>query len=105
MYFYVLQPISIYFNYISIYFILLQPTSTYFNPLSRHIDWNKGTTKTVITWITIPPNMGIAIGIIMSDPLPVDDKTGNSAITATAVVIIAGRTRFIPADTTASRTS
>ena len=33
------------------------------------------------------------------------EKTGSKAITATAVVIMAGRTRFIPAVTTASRTS
>ena len=53
----------------------------------------------------MPPKVGIAIGTIMSAPFPVDERTGNSAITATAVVIIAGRTLFFPAITTASLTS
>ncbi len=53
----------------------------------------------------IPPNAGMAMGTIISAPLPVDESTGNRAITATAVVIMAGRTRFRPAATTASRTS
>jgi len=51
--------------------------------------------------INIPPNAGIAIGIIMSEPLPVEVKTGKSAIKVVAVVIAAGRIRFKPATTTA----
>ncbi len=53
----------------------------------------------------MPPKVGIAIGIMMSAPLPVDVRTGSRAMMATAAVIMAGRTRFLPATSTASRTS
>lgn len=52
-----------------------------------------------------PPNVGIAIRTMISAPFPVDVSTGSSAISVVAVVIAAGRTRFNPASTTASRIS
>ena len=69
--------------------------------LSLQMHWNTGTTNIVMLCINIPPNAGIAIGIIMSEPLPVEVKTGKSAIKVVAVVIAAGRIRFKPATTTA----
>ena len=59
----------------------------------------------VILWISIPPNVGIAIGTMISAPLPVEVSTGSKAIRVVAVVMAAGRTRFSPAATTASRIS
>jgi len=53
--------------------------------------------------INIPPTAGIAIGVIMSEPFPVDVSTGNNAMIVVAVVIIAGRTRFKPASSTLAR--
>ena len=61
-----------------------------------------GTINMVIDWISIPPKVGIDMGIIISDPLPVEVSTGRSAISVVAVVITAGRTLFKPAWTTAS---
>src|SRR5690606_14447525 len=58
---------------------------------------NSGTTNMVMDWISIPPNVGIAIGTIISAPLPVEVNTGNRAIQAVAVVVAAGLTRFNPA--------
>ena len=51
----------------------------------------------VMDWISIPPNVGMAIGTMISAPFPVDVSTGNNAINAVAVVIAAGLTRFNPA--------
>ena len=59
-----------------------------------------GTTKRVIKAISIPPKLGIAIGIIMSDPLPVDVNTGSKANIVVAVVIKQGRILFLPASIT-----
>ena len=53
--------------------------------------------------IIIPPKMGIAIGIIISLPLPVDVKTGNKANTVVTVVIKQGRIRFPAASNVAKR--
>ena len=53
----------------------------------------------------IPPKAGIAIGIIISAPLPVEVSTGNSAIMVVAEVIIAGFILLFPAFITAVRTS
>ena len=72
---------------------------------SRHQHCSTGTTNIVIDCISIPPNVGIAIGTMISAPFPVDVSTGSSAISVVAVVIAAGRTRFNPASTTASRIS
>jgi hypothetical protein len=47
------------------------------------------------TLIAIPPKDGIAMGTIMSEPLPVDVNTGISAKKVVAVVIRQGRTRLI----------
>ena len=58
--------------------------------------------KIVIVWISIPPNVGIDIGTMMSDPLPVEVRIGSSAMSVTEVVMAAGRTRRSPANTTAS---
>lgn len=53
----------------------------------------------------IPPKDGIAIGIMISAPRPVDVNTGNNAIMVVETVIKAGRILRNPASTTASRTS
>ena len=45
----------------------------------------------------MPPNVGMDIGTITSAPLPVDDSTGSRAMSVVAVVMAAGRTRFLPA--------
>ena len=50
--------------------------------------------------MSIPPKDGIAIGIIISLPLPVDVNTGSKASMVVAVVIKQGRIRFSPASTT-----
>src|SRR5699024_99919 len=66
---------------------------------------NTGTTKRVIKAIIIPPKLGIAIGIIMSLPLPVEVRIGNRASIVVAVVIKQGRILFCPASTTEVRIS
>ena len=50
--------------------------------------------------MSIPPKVGMAIGTIMSAPLPVEDSTGKRAIKVEAVVMAAGRIRLRPAFTT-----
>ncbi len=52
--------------------------------------------------IAIPPKDGIAMGTMMSDPLPVDVSTGISAKKVVAVVIMQGRTRLMAASMVAS---
>ena len=59
----------------------------------------------LISATAIPPNEGIAIGIIMSEPRPVEVSTGNKAIMVVPTVISAGRILRNPASTTAARTS
>ena len=51
----------------------------------------------------IPPKMGIAIGIMISLPLPVEVSTGNNAKTVVTVVIKHGRMRFPAASNVARR--
>jgi hypothetical protein len=46
--------------------------------------------KNVTEAMIIPPKAGIAIGIMISAPLPVDVSTGIKAIIVVADVIIAG---------------
>src|SRR5699024_9995032 len=72
---------------------------------SLHQHWNTGTTNMVMDWISMPPKVGMAIGTMISAPLPVEVRTGSKAISAVAVVIAAGLTRFKPAYMTASRIS
>jgi hypothetical protein len=43
----------------------------------------------------MPPNKGMAMGTMMSDPHPVDVKIGRRAITVVAVVIMQGSARMI----------
>lgn len=50
----------------------------------------------------IPPKVGIAIGIMISEPLPALVRTGKRASSVVAVVIRQGRTRFNPASNTAA---
>ena len=50
----------------------------------------------------MPPNEGIAMGSMISDPRPVLDNTGNRAKMVVAVVIMAGLTLRKPPATTAS---
>ena len=59
--------------------------------------------KYVMAAINIPPKAGMAMGTMMSAPLPVDVRMGSNAITVVAEVITAGRMRLFPARTTASR--
>ena len=61
-----------------------------------------GTVNMVITCRVIPPNEGMAIGIMMSDPRPVLVRTGSRARIVVAVVIMAGHTLLWPPSTTAS---
>ena len=51
----------------------------------------------------MPPKEGMAIGNMMSAPLPVEVKIGKRAKMVVAVVIMAGLTRLNPPWTTASR--
>ncbi|MEY3648981.1 MAG: hypothetical protein RLZ13_1866, partial [Bacteroidota bacterium] len=46
----------------------------------------------MVTSKIIPPNAGIAIGIMISDPLPVEVKMGTKANKVVAVVIMQGNT-------------
>ena len=50
--------------------------------------------------MTMPPKLGIAIGIMTSLPLPVEVKMGNNASMVVAVVMRQGRIRFSPASMT-----
>ena len=70
---------------------------SYFIFLSSIQEYNTGTINIVITAKTIPPNEGIAIGTIISEPRPVEVRTGINARIVVAVVINAGRTRLCPA--------
>ena len=54
---------------------------------------------------TIPPNDGIAMGSIMSEPFPVELSMGNNAKMVVAVVIMAGLTLLNQPSTTASSIS
>ena len=65
-------------------------------------EYSTGTTSIVTTSIIIPPTEGIAMGTIMSDPLPIEVRTGINASTVVAVVIRHGLTRLIPADNVAA---
>ena len=67
------------------------------NSFSLIIEYKTGTTNMDTIATSIPPNAGIAIGIIMSDPRPFEVSTGNRARTVVAVVMSIGRTRFKPA--------
>ena len=49
--------------------------------------------------MSIPPKLGMAMGIIMSLPRPVEVKIGKSANMVVAVVIKHGLIRFSPAST------
>ena len=50
--------------------------------------------KMTMTARIMPPKDGIAIGTMMSAPLPVEVRIGNSASIVVALVIRAGRTRL-----------
>jgi len=50
--------------------------------------------------MSIPPKLGIAIGIIISLPRPVEVKMGSKASIVVAVVIKQGRILFCPASMT-----
>ena len=66
------------------------------NRISSTRQYNTGTTSIVITSIAIPPNDGIAICTMMSEPRPCDVNTGNNARTVVAGVIKQGRIRRLP---------
>ena len=61
--------------------------------------------NTVVTSKSIPPKAGIAIGIITSEPFPVEVKMGIKASSVVAVVIMQGNTLRFPASSTALRIS
>ena len=44
--------------------------------------------------MAIPPKVGMAMGIMISEPRPVDVRIGMRAMSVVAVVIRQGRTRF-----------
>ncbi len=52
--------------------------------------YSTGTIKIVIVTNIIPPNEGIAIGTIISDPRPVEVRTGVNARIVVTVVIKQG---------------
>ena len=54
------------------------------------------------TLMAIPPKDGIAMGTMISDPLPVEVSTGIRAKKVVAVVIMQGRTRLIAASIVAA---
>ena len=59
--------------------------------------YSTGTTSIVSISIVIPPKEGIAIGTIISEPRPVEVRTGINARIVVAVVIRQGRILRIPA--------
>ena len=61
--------------------------------------------NSVIRAMSIPPKLGIAIGIMISLPLPVLVRMGNKAKRVVAVVIKQGRILRYPASTTLVRIS
>lgn len=65
--------------------------------LSLIQQYRTGTTSIVSISIVIPPKEGIAIGTIISEPRPVEVRTGISARIVVAVVIRQGRILRIPA--------
>ena len=62
--------------------------------ISATAQYKTGTTSIETRLMAIPPKEGIAIGTIISEPLPVDVKTGIRARKVVAVVIRQGRTRL-----------
>ncbi len=68
---------------------------------SAHQQYKVGTINTVVISSIIPPKEGIAIGIMTSDPLPVEVKMGSKANRVVAVVIMQGSTLRFPASRTA----
>ena len=56
--------------------------------------YKTGTTKSVINAMSIPPKLGIAIGIMISLPRPEEVKMGSKARMVVAVVIKQGRILF-----------
>ena len=58
-----------------------------------------GTTKSVIIWTNMPPNVGIAIGTMISDPLPIILNKGSKAKMVVAVVNMVGLIRLVAAST------
>jgi hypothetical protein len=79
---------------------------SYFAPtfLSSRQQYSTGTVNSVIMATTMPPKVGMAMGIMMSAPRPVSVSTGSRARMVVAVVIKAGRTRRTAAATVALRT-
>ena len=61
--------------------------------------------KMLISANAIPPKDGMAMGIMISEPRPVEVSTGISAIIVVPTVINAGFIRLKPASMTARRTS
>ena len=67
--------------------------------------YKTGTTSIVRISIVIPPKTGIAIGTIISEPLPVDVKTGIRANIVVTFVIRHGLNLRVPASMTFLRIS
>ena len=68
-----------------------------FSRCSATITYMTGTTNVFIMAKSIPPNEGIAMGIIISAPRPVEVKTGIKARMVVATVIKAGLILRLPA--------
>ena len=67
--------------------------------------YSTGTRKMPTTANSIPPKEGMAIGTIMSEPLPVEVRMGINANMVVALVIRAGLTRRFAAAIVAWRTA
>ena len=76
-----------------------------FKRRSASQQYSTGTVSTRISTTTIPPKDGIAMGTMISAPRPTEVRTGISARSVVADVIIAGLIRRFPASTVASRIS
>jgi len=76
-----------------------------FSFASDDAQYRTGTISMVIISMVMPPNEGIAIGTMMSDPRPFDVRTGSNARMVVAVVIRQGRIRRLPASSVAVRIS
>ena len=56
-----------------------------------------GTMSMVMSSMSMPPKAGMAMGIMMSEPRPVEVRTGSRARMVVAVVMRQARTRRLPA--------
>ena len=67
--------------------------------------YRTGTINMVIRTISMPPKDGMAMGTMMSEPRPVEARTGTRARIVVVAVMRHGRTLRKPASIVALRTS